>query len=54
MLIILILGVAIGCGIAVGLIYGRDSESEPIVRTGYVYQEAAVAADAARCSEVGR
>eukprot|EP00057_Strongylocentrotus_purpuratus_P006077 XP_011660551.1 PREDICTED: gamma-glutamyltranspeptidase 1 [Strongylocentrotus purpuratus] len=54
MLIILILGVAIGCGIAVGLIYGRDSESEPSPRTGYVYREAAVAADAARCSEVGR
>ncbi|XP_041455937.1 glutathione hydrolase 1 proenzyme-like isoform X1 [Lytechinus variegatus] len=53
MLVILILSGAIACGVALGVIYGRD-DSEPSTRTGYVYRDAAVAADAARCSEIGR
>ncbi|XP_071503260.1 glutathione hydrolase 1 proenzyme-like [Diadema antillarum] len=50
--ITVILAAFIGGGIALGIIYCRPSQSEP--SRDFVYQRAAVAADAAGCSEIGR
>ncbi|XP_041455936.1 glutathione hydrolase 1 proenzyme-like [Lytechinus variegatus] len=53
MLTIVILATALGCGIAVGVIYYWRTGPEIEPYTGYIFEHAAVASDQALCSEIG-